>query len=343
MEFIHERDPSHKKKLSCSHEEDCSNYKPRARNNYFKALEHMSEGFVYVPRPWVAKAVERKQSTSKFEKGVKGIRQNELMYYNSDSNMKHNISKIHGVAILSSRFFGNRCTELADGVASSLSQRRANRVTRHTENTGIHSKYVRHHDVTRQLLRQAIEGRDFALLKVIKRMSPFVKDYLQDKDIAGNNVLHRSCMERNFRLVTVLVEIGLDVNITGERKRTALHLASLVNDTNIVSLLLNSCADVFAKDEEGSRPVDLCSDTKVRTLLLRRMSSRSRSFYTKKVRPICLNGEVDLLLSRTDSGIVMDSWSADEGHRIVNKRREPFRNELQSSFRDFRLSKETVV
>ena len=331
MEFIHKRDPSMKKELFCSHKEESSNFLPRVRNNYFKALEHMSEGFVYVPRPWVANAVVKKQSISKFEKGVKGIRQNELMSCNGDSSLKHKVSKIHGVC------------KLSDAVAGSLLQRRVNRVKSHNENTGIHAKHVRHQDVTRQLLRQAIEGQDFALLKVINRMSPFVKDYLQDKDKAGNNVLHRSCKERNFRLATVLVETGLDVNITGERKRTALHLASLANDANIVSLLLNSCADVFAKDDEGSRPVDLCSNSKVRTLLLRRMSSRSRSFYTKKVRPICSTGEVDLLLSRTDSGIVIDRCSADEIKNLRNKRRESFRNELQSSFRDFRFSKETVV
>ena len=331
MEFIHERDPSLKKKLFCSHEEDSSNFLPLLGNNYFKALENMSEGFVYVPRPWMAKAVVRKQSISKFEKGVKGMRQNELMSCNGDSSMKYNVSKIHGVA------------KLSDGVASSFSQRRANRVKRHIENIGIHSKHVRHQDVTRQLLRQAIEGHDFALLKVINRMSPFVKDYLQDKDKAGNNVLHRSCKEGNFRLATVLVETGLDVNIKGERKRTALHLASLANDTNIVSLLLNSCADVFAKDDEGSRPVDLCSNAKVRTQLLRRMSSRSRSFYTKNVRSICSTGKVDVLLSRTDSGIVIDSCPADESQKVENKSRESPRNELQSSFRDFRFSKETVV
>ena len=286
------------------------------------------------------------KEASRFERAVRGIRAKDLAYKNDfpyENGTNSNIRGYGMVASLCSRFMG------AD-------QKRFMRIERCDTATGREGEktddktgesqttQIRHQEVTKQLLKQAIDGRDFALLRIIIRMSPCVKDYLIDKDKDGNTLVHRCCKDGNLRLLTVLIEVGLDVNVKGENKRTPLHIASLHNNIQIVNLLLNSCADVFAKDIEGSRPADLCSDTRVRSTLLCRMNLRSRSFNTKRTRPTTLNkSNIDLNLSRTDSGIVLDNCILKQNH-INRKSRTPMSpNRLLSSFRDFRFSKETIV
>ena len=286
--------------------------------------------------------IKTRKGTSRFETAVQGIRAKDLAIRNDflhDNDMKKNIHGYGVVASLCSRFMGAEHKRfMPTGRCTSHSKREAEKTDQIYE-----QKRVRHQDVTGQLLKQALEGPDFALLRIIIRMSPCVKDYLSDKDQNGNTLIHRCCEDGNLRLLTVLIEVGLDVNVKGENRRTPLHIASLNNHIQIVNLLLNSCADVFAKDREGSRPADLCSDARVRSLLLRKMNWRSRSFSTKWNRPIFSKSNVDLNLSRTDSGIVLENCVFNQIQSCGKSRTPKSPNRLLSSFRDFRFSKETIV
>ena len=203
--------------------------------------------------------------------------------------------------------------------------------TRDERTGGERARKLSHQEATRLLLKQAIDQSDFALLRVMLRMSPFVKDGFKDKDNHGNNLMHRCCKDGNLRLATILIEAGVDVNVTGEKDQTPLHFASLSNKARIAQLLLNSCADVHKKDAEGSRPVDLCTDPRLRTMLLRRMSTRARSFSKSRPTNIRKDREDDGL-KRTDSGIVIDDL-------FVSEQKE----NMLSSYRDFRFSKETMI
>lgn len=284
------------------------------------------------------------RETSRFERAMQGMRAKDLAY-RSDLQYPMNKCNVRGygvVASLCSRFME------AERRGFMLKDNSTHQVTRLCDRPEIsnknHGKHIKHQEVTKQLLKQAIEGSDFALLRIIIRMSPCVKDYLNDVDCNGNTLLHRCCKNGDIRLTTVLVEIGLDVNRPGEHKRTPLHLAALHDNITIVSLLLNSCADVFAKDIEGSRPADLCSDPRVRSTLLSKMSTRARSFNTKRNRPNLRRSNVDLNLSRTDSGIMLDHNIVDDNINNKQKLRTPNSpNKLLSSFRDFRFSKESIV
>ena len=288
--------------------------------------------------------VKSMKDSSRFERAVQGMRAKDMAYKHEITNGNNTNDNCRGygvVASLCSRFME------AEKRGYMRTERGTPRVKKRTERpdhgTNNQDKQLRHKEVTRQLLKQAIEGPDFALLRIIIRMSPGVKDYLNDRDENGSTLLHRSCEEGNLRLLTLLVELGLDVNSAGENKRTPLHIASLHNNIEIVNLLLNSCADVFAKDTEGSRPVDLCSEPRVRSALLSRMSSRSRSFNTRRTRPVYNKPNMDLNLMRTDSGIILDNNTIDENYTRRKLKSPMSPNRLLSSFRDFRFSKETIV
>lgn len=281
------------------------------------------------------------RETSKFERGVQGMRAKDLAIQRELQNAGRNRCDIRGYGVVAS--LCSRYME-AEHRGFVRNGRGSPRVDRPAEGTTSKAQPLRHRAVTKKLLKQAIEGKDFAMLRVIIRMSPGIKDYLTDTDEKGDTLLHDCCEKGNLRLLTVLVEIGLNVNTRGAQKRTPLHLASLRNNTPIVSLLLNSCADVFAKDSEGSRPADLCTDLKVRSMLLTRMSSRSRSFKSKRSRPNFSVSNIALDLSRTDSGIVLDSYTADEYFNRKAKWKQPTSpNKLLASLRDFKFSKETLV
>jgi ankyrin repeat protein len=62
--------------------------------------------------------------------------------------------------------------------------------------------------------------------------------------IEGNNKLQQMLMEERKKVITMLIEGGLDVNAQCNRKTTALHRASALNDDVIVKLLLDRGANI---------------------------------------------------------------------------------------------------
>ncbi|XP_068913172.1 uncharacterized protein [Tenebrio molitor] len=62
--------------------------------------------------------------------------------------------------------------------------------------------------------------------------------------IEGNNKLQQMLMEERKKVITMLIEGGLDVNAQCKRKTTALHRASALNDDVIVKLLLDRGANI---------------------------------------------------------------------------------------------------
>ena len=70
------------------------------------------------------------------------------------------------------------------------------------------------------------------------------------------------CMTRKLEEIKKWVDYGADVNKADEFNQTALHYASVIGDSNIVKLLLDSGADV--KD----LPLDVILDSKHATVLI---------------------------------------------------------------------------
>ena len=189
-----------------------------------------------------------------------------------------------------------------------------------------------HRDLAIKLVQQALLTRDFVMLRYILRMSPHLKRYFYLKDEHGNNILHKSCLEGDFELVTILIECGLDINVLGSNGRTPLHFAVLCSSdirVNMIKFLLNSSAEVNVRDNDDQRPVDLCNDQGIKVLLLKKMNKRNRSFSTIRRRSL-RRKNIDTKLERVDSGIMSDDDSIFFGNWSL-------------SFQDFKLCRETVL
>ncbi len=57
-----------------------------------------------------------------------------------------------------------------------------------------------------------------------------------------------------------LLDGGADPNIAGAHGTTALHCASRLGFTKVVHVLLNSGANVNARDDEDLSPLDVCPE-----------------------------------------------------------------------------------
>jgi len=70
------------------------------------------------------------------------------------------------------------------------------------------------------------------------------------RSITGDSVLHAAIWrEQTLDIVMELVELGADVNARGEDRFTPLHVAVSNERLDIVNLLLDQGADLFATDE----------------------------------------------------------------------------------------------
>lgn len=72
----------------------------------------------------------------------------------------------------------------------------------------------------------------------------------------GRTLLIHTCIFNLSSLAKKLVELGADVNKKDFTQKSALHCAVIVGNIEIITLLLNSKADVNAQDERGFTALD---------------------------------------------------------------------------------------
>ncbi|KAI4274255.1 MAG: hypothetical protein L6R38_006149 [Xanthoria sp. 2 TBL-2021] len=93
-----------------------------------------------------------------------------------------------------------------------------------------------------------------------KYITYFPKDVLQDlvqqPDIVGFTLLHHAILARNILAINYLLKHQADINARGWRKLRPLHLACDIQADDIVTLLKNAGADVWASDAEDRIPSD---------------------------------------------------------------------------------------
>ena len=72
------------------------------------------------------------------------------------------------------------------------------------------------------------------------------------KDSGGRTLLMQAVIEKNYDLMTFLVENGADVNSQDARSWTALHFGAQNSDHDAVKILLENKADVTRVDDYGN-------------------------------------------------------------------------------------------
>ena len=141
--------------------------------------------------------------------------------------------------------------------------------------------------------REAVESQDITTLKMLLTNSvgaAQIRKVIAKELFDGYTPLQRACLDQNREIVTLFVECGVEIEQRGKYGWTALHAASFAcrpgNDISIISLLLNSCADVIARDEHGCLPVDIAESSAVRGILLGRMEEKGHSELAEMYRKL---------------------------------------------------------
>ena len=91
--------------------------------------------------------------------------------------------------------------------------------------------------------------------ETIQKLISQMKDITM-KDSNGNNIVHFSIIHSNFKIVPTLISSGIKVNEQGQFGYSALHLATLKgNEQLITDLIKNHSADPNIKDNDGEVPL----------------------------------------------------------------------------------------
>lgn len=72
----------------------------------------------------------------------------------------------------------------------------------------------------------------------------------------GKTTLIHACIFNRITLVRRMLELGADVSMTDRTRKSALHCAVIVGNTEIITLLLNHQANVNTQDERGFTALD---------------------------------------------------------------------------------------
>ncbi|KAL5467546.1 hypothetical protein EMCRGX_G031794 [Ephydatia muelleri] len=79
--------------------------------------------------------------------------------------------------------------------------------------------------------------------------------------------LHEACNHGHVQVVIYLLEKGANVNAEGMGGDTPLHDAVLNQHTEVIQALLNHGADPSKCNEDGKRPLDVCKEASIASLL----------------------------------------------------------------------------
>lgn len=108
------------------------------------------------------------------------------------------------------------------------------------------------------------------VLRRVKDVTEFLGVNLQSvnqKGLFGNNPLSVVMHWKDIDAFRILLDAGANIGETLEDGNTALHIAALIDNEEMVSELILRGAAVDVKNNDGLYPFDLASSKKVRDLL----------------------------------------------------------------------------
>ncbi|XP_057329960.1 homeobox protein Wariai-like [Microplitis mediator] len=99
-------------------------------------------------------------------------------------------------------------------------------------------------------IKLAVEHNNIEIAKLIVEHKNFGKKY-------DRSLLHAAVKNKNSAMVSLLLEIGADVNEYDEDRSAPIHHAVMAFNNDILQLLLDYGADINAKNKYGDTPVCL--------------------------------------------------------------------------------------
>lgn len=125
----------------------------------------------------------------------------------------------------------------------------------------------------------------------------------------GNTHLHAAVLQKNVRIVRLLIEAGIAVNTRNTVGETALHWASFFGYEEIVTALIANGADYNARTTEEATPLHFALVNEhvavAKILINHQCSLHSIDIYGKNVLSVCLiNGMAEMALFLFSQGVV---------------------------------------
>ena len=102
--------------------------------------------------------------------------------------------------------------------------------------------------------------------------------------------LHITCYKTNASIVKILLLYlrDIDINLVDNNGEACLHIACKKNSIKIVSILIASNANLFLKDKNGKKPIELTTDKNIKKLLVKSMI-KSPNFKNESLNNINLD------------------------------------------------------
>ena len=85
--------------------------------------------------------------------------------------------------------------------------------------------------------------------------------------------LHIACYKCSVSIVKIILLYlrDIEINTVNKNEETALHIACKKNSMKIVSMLIGSNANLFLKDKNNKKPIELTTDNNIKKLLVKSM------------------------------------------------------------------------
>ncbi|XP_057336417.1 serine/threonine-protein phosphatase 6 regulatory ankyrin repeat subunit C-like [Microplitis mediator] len=99
-------------------------------------------------------------------------------------------------------------------------------------------------------IKLAVERNNFDITRLILKHKNFGKKYDQ-------SLLHTAVQNNSLEMVSLLLEIGVDVNEYDDDRSAPIHHAVMASNNDILQLLLDYGSDINAKNQHGNTPVFL--------------------------------------------------------------------------------------
>ncbi|QLH41587.1 MAG: ankyrin repeat domain-containing protein [Coxiellaceae bacterium] len=151
------------------------------------------------------------------------------------------------------------------------------------------------------------DGNTALHIAVMRRNLPLVRFFMQEtnadpnrKNLQGETPVHVAFDElhdptivdcESVELLQALCQMdNVKINAVNNKGETPLHIASQVGDVESVSYLLTLGADVFIKNEDGKRPIDICEEDEIKVMLQEAMQTSTGSFSFKDQQKVTTFG-----------------------------------------------------